>query len=69
MTKPWLASEGLATELRNAISAALLEIDREGELEGLEFDGFVVGDDASYDSVRRAIEGSERFFEESENLS
>ena len=35
----------------------------------MEFDGFVVGDDASYDSVRRAIEGSERFFEESEKLS
>jgi phosphonate transport system substrate-binding protein len=68
VTKPWLAREGLAADIKSAISTALLEIDREGQLEGSEFDGFVAGDDARYDSVRRAIEGSERFFEQSETL-
>jgi len=66
VTKPWLAREDLAADIKQAITAALLEIDREGELQGLEFDGFVIGDDDSYEPIRRAIEGSDRFFEKSE---
>jgi len=66
VTKPWLAREGLPTDVRDAATAALLEMDDESPLGALAFDGFVEGNNADYDPIRRAIAGSARFFDDTE---
>lgn len=55
VTKPWISSSQLSTKLRTALSAALLATK-------IKKFNFVEGDDSDYDTIRRAIQQNDQFF-------
>ncbi len=61
-TKAWVGRENLDSSQQQALIDTLLSFKDEESLKVLKKDGFVPGDDGSYDSVRRAIHHSGAFF-------
>lgn len=63
-TKAWAGRADLPASQRQALIDVLLTFDDKKALKVLKKDGFVAGDDAAYDTVRRAIHHSGAFFGE-----
>ncbi len=63
-TKAWTARAGLPAAQIKAMQEVLLAFDDKAALKVLKKDGFVAGDDAAYDTVRRAIHHSGAFFDQ-----
>lgn len=62
-TKAWAAREGVSDRVQQALTDVLLKFDDKAALKVLKKDGFVAGDDAAYNSVRKAIHNSGAFFQ------
>ena len=62
VTKPWLVSANVSTEVALAMTEALLSIDDPKILAKAKVDGFISGDDSDYDDIRVAIARNFLFF-------
>ena len=62
-TKAWATREGMSDRVQQALMDVLVAFDDNKALKVLKKDGFVAGDDAAYDSVRKAIHNSGAFFQ------
>ncbi len=62
VTKPWIASSTLDTNIYMALQESLLELKNIEILKTLKMDGFVVGSDNDYEIIRKAILENNNFF-------
>ena len=62
VTKPWIARAGLQARIQAALSRVLLDLDDPVALNALNKDGFVDGDDSTYDVIREAMDRNPEFF-------
>ena len=62
-TKAWAVRSGISEEVKNALTQVLLAFDDQKTLKVLKKDGFVMGDDVAYNSVRKAIHNSGAFLQ------
>ncbi len=63
-TKAWAGRADLPSVQQQALVDTLLAFDDKAALKVLKKDGFVAGDDAAYDTVRKAIHHSGAFFDQ-----
>ena len=61
VTKPWLASSSMPSEIFGAMRQAILSIHDSEVLESISKDGFSIGGDEDFDFVRIAMRHSENF--------
>ncbi|MEM7234964.1 MAG: PhnD/SsuA/transferrin family substrate-binding protein [Planctomycetota bacterium] len=61
VTKPWVARAGLDAVIVDQLRAGLLSLDSPEALKQLKITGFLSSDDKEYDSIRKALEATERF--------
>ncbi len=64
VTKPWIARNGLAPEVLQALQQSLYELKDPKTLKSLKADGFLPGTDLEYETVRLAMEGNQQFFDD-----
>lgn len=69
VTKPWIARAGLSERIKTALTRVLLELDDPVALNALSKDGFVEGDDSTYDVIREAMDRNPEFFSQSSAAS
>ena len=62
-TKPWVAREGMAPRIKQALTQALLSLDDPTALKALRANGFMEVTDSEFDGIRKAIRDNQRFFE------
>lgn len=62
-TKAWAARGEMPARVQEALSSVLVAFDDKAALKVLKKDGFLPGDDAAYDSVRKAIHNSGAFLQ------
>lgn len=61
VTKPWIARAGLDKKISAALAVALLNLDDTAALKAIKKSGFLVGDDADFNVIRKAMKKSEQF--------
>lgn len=61
VTKPWIARSGMSEKVSNALRQAFLMIDNPEVLKKIKKTGFVEGNDADYEPIRKAIKASSEF--------
>ena len=66
VTKPWVARAGLPQNIRDAITASLLELEDSKIIDELGCSGFTKATPKDYDLVRKAMKNSESFAPEEE---
>ena len=62
VTKPWVARSGLSIEIRNAITASLLELEDPKIIDELGCSGFARASSKEYELIRNAMKNAETFF-------
>ncbi|OOZ36170.1 hypothetical protein BOW51_08395 [Solemya velesiana gill symbiont] len=63
VTKPWIARQGLSTELFEALRESLFDLKDKSVLKTIKRDGFLPADDSDYDLIREGMQLARKFDE------
>jgi len=67
VTKPWIASGNMSTEIITALRKVLLELKDPAALKAIKKDGFLPAEDSDYTLIRESIQKNGAFFPQAKN--